>query len=317
MSQDIQVSVICNVFNHERYLRDALDGFVKQKTDFPFEVLVHDDASTDGSAEIIREYEEKYPDIIKPIYQQENQFSKGVKISQTFNLPRAKGRFLAFCEGDDYWTDTLKLQKQYDFLNGHSDYSLCACSCVWLNMKTGKTENRCKIQQDTDLSLEEIISERKGRIFQFGTIMIRTDVYKNLPEWKNSFPAGDYAIAIHSAMSGKVHMLADAMTVYRNHAVGSWTSRMDNAAHREKTILRFIEGLTVFNEATDRRYDEIVTARILRFRYDLAKRKRDLKAMTSGDLRTIYASKSFPKRIADVLACKVPWLYKLLVKVIG
>ena len=86
-----------------------------QKTDFPFEILIHDDASTDGTADIIREYEAKYPDIIKPIYQTENQYSKGIKVSQVYQFPRAKGKYIALCEGDDYWTDPYKLQKQVDF----------------------------------------------------------------------------------------------------------------------------------------------------------------------------------------------------------
>ena len=109
--ENIMVSVICLCYNHENYVKDALEGFVKQKTTFPFEVLIHDDASTDKSAEIIREYEAKYPDIIKPTYQTENQYSQGVKILRTYLLPKVRGKYIAFCEGDDFWTDENKLQK--------------------------------------------------------------------------------------------------------------------------------------------------------------------------------------------------------------
>ena len=98
------VSICCITYNHAPYIRQCLDGFMMQQTNFTFEVLIHDDASTDGTADIIREYESKYPDIIKPIYQTENQYSKGVKVSATFNFPRAKGKYIAMCEGDDYWT---------------------------------------------------------------------------------------------------------------------------------------------------------------------------------------------------------------------
>ena len=115
-NNEILVSICCITYNHEKYIRDAIEGFLMQKTDFPFEVLIHDDASTDGTADIIREYETKYPDIIKPIYQTENQYSKGIKISATYNYPRAKGKYIALCEGDDYWIDPYKLQKQVDFL---------------------------------------------------------------------------------------------------------------------------------------------------------------------------------------------------------
>ena len=97
-------------------LLQCLDGFMMQQTNFAFEVLIHDDASTDGTTEIIKEYEAKYPEIIKPIYEEENQWVKGRRGSAVFNFPRAKGKYIAMCEGDDYWTDPLKLQKQVDFL---------------------------------------------------------------------------------------------------------------------------------------------------------------------------------------------------------
>lgn len=121
----ILVSVFCETYNHELYIRDCLDGMLMQKTDFSFEILIHDDASTDHTQMIIKEYAEKHPDVIKPILQHENQYSKGVNIWQTFQMPRARGKYIALCEGDDYWTDPLKLQKQVDFLEKHEEYSMC------------------------------------------------------------------------------------------------------------------------------------------------------------------------------------------------
>ena len=109
MEDGIVVSVYCLAYNHEQYIRDALEGFVRQKTNFRYEVLVHDDASTDNTPAIIREYAQKYPDIIKPIFQTENQYSKGVKILPEIIHPKSSGRYIAFCEGDDYWCDENKL----------------------------------------------------------------------------------------------------------------------------------------------------------------------------------------------------------------
>lgn len=117
------VSIQCLVYNHEPFLRQCLDGFVMQKTDFPFEAIVHDDASTDNSAEIIREYAEKYPDIIKPIFETENQYSKkDGSLGRIMNEAIHPGtKYIAYCEGDDYWTDPMKLQIQIDYLECHSD----------------------------------------------------------------------------------------------------------------------------------------------------------------------------------------------------
>lgn len=119
------VAIHCMVYNHEPYLRQCLDGFVMQQTDFPFIAIVHDDASTDYSADIIREYEQKYPTIIRPIYETANQYSKPGAIARIMMEASKDAKYIAFCEGDDYWTDALKLQKQVDFLESHPDYVFC------------------------------------------------------------------------------------------------------------------------------------------------------------------------------------------------
>ena len=117
----IIVTICCTVYNHEPYIRKCLEGFVMQKTNFRFEAIVHDDASTDNSVEIIKEFEEKYPDIIKPIYEVENQYSKhGGSLWRILN-EHTRGKYVAFCEGDDYWTDPLKLQKQVCFFKNHPE----------------------------------------------------------------------------------------------------------------------------------------------------------------------------------------------------
>ena len=152
------VCILTITYNHEPYIHDALEGFVMQKTDFPFVAIVHDDASTDGTAAIIREYAEKYPDIIKPILETENQYSKHDgslgRIMQ--NAARASGaKYIALCEGDDYWTDPLKLQKQVDFLETHPDYSMCFTEAIefWQN---GGYPNKLLIEECEDRDIEPL-----------------------------------------------------------------------------------------------------------------------------------------------------------------
>jgi glycosyltransferase involved in cell wall biosynthesis len=140
----VLVAIHCLVYNHEPYLRDCLEGFVMQQTSFPFVAIVHDDASTDGSTAIIREYEEKYPDIIKPIYETENQWRKpDGSLGRIMNaaIDATGAKYVAMCEGDDYWTDPLKLQKQVDFLESHPDYVMCWQQCKFYL----QTENRFTI----------------------------------------------------------------------------------------------------------------------------------------------------------------------------
>ena len=119
------VSISCITYNHAPYIKQCLDGFLMQKTTFSFEVLIHDDASTDGTTEIIKDYAQKYPDIIKPLYEEENQWIKGRRGSAEFNFPRARGKYIALCEGDDYWIDENKLQMQVDFLENNPEYGMC------------------------------------------------------------------------------------------------------------------------------------------------------------------------------------------------
>ena len=119
---EILVSISCITYNHAPFIRQCLDSLLMQKTNFAFEVLIHDDCSTDGTAEIIREYEVKYPDIIKPIYEEENQYQQGKPSgSSIWNFPRARGKYIAMCEGDDFWIDQFKLQKQVDILETNPD----------------------------------------------------------------------------------------------------------------------------------------------------------------------------------------------------
>lgn len=125
-NESLMVTIRCTTYNHELYIRQCLEGFIMQKTNFRFEAIVHDDASTDGTANIIREYAKKYPDIIKPIIETENQYSKLDGSIQRIMNEHIHGKYVAMCEGDDYWIDPLKLQKQVDFLESNSEYSMCA-----------------------------------------------------------------------------------------------------------------------------------------------------------------------------------------------
>ena len=168
-------------YNHEKYIKDALDSFLMQKTDFPFEVLIHDDASTDRTGEIIREYEKKYPHIIKPIYQTENQYSKGIKnISGLFNFPRAQGRYIAMCEGDDYFTDPYKLKKQVEYLDAHPDCSLCFHSARMVTVDGSYTDGAMRpYKGDRKVEPEEIVDKTSGYAMNSMTVSYtHLDVYK-------------------------------------------------------------------------------------------------------------------------------------------
>ena len=315
MSEQVQVSIICNAYNHAKYIRDALEGFVMQKTSFPFEVLIHDDASTDGTADIIQEYEKKYPELIKPIYQTENQYSKHDGTITRLQHARLKGKYVAYCEGDDYWTDPLKLQKQFDFMESHPDYTLCGCGTVWMNMLTGKDTGQAKTEQDKDISLNDFMNPKNGRPFPFVSFFIRKDILLTVPKY--GFPVGDLPVTYYSAIKGKVRMLSDVMCVYRWNVDGSWTARNADPEKRAKTCEKMIKGMERMNEDTEYRYNDVISKAIAHEKYTLALMQHDFKAIQSGELIGIYKSRSLIHRLSDQARCTLPGLYRFVQRVIG
>jgi group 2 glycosyl transferase len=219
----IMVSIRCTVYNHEPYLRDCLEGFIMQKTNFRIEAIVHDDASTDGSATIIKEYAEKYPDIIKPIYEVENQYSKHNGSLERIMNEACKGKYIAFCEGDDYWIDPLKLQKQVDFLESNTDYSMSHTNNICYNQKkrifVRDVGERKKEEIGNGLTCEDII--KYNRIVMTLTVVMRRSVYEQInnsdPFVFNSgnFLLGDVPKWYTAARLGKVHYLKDITSTYR------------------------------------------------------------------------------------------------------
>ena len=223
MNDSVAVSVICNAYNHGRYIKDALEGFIMQKTNFVFEVLIHDDASTDNTADIIREYEAKYPDIIKPIYQTENQYTRGGV--GRFQIPRVKGKYVAYCEGDDYWTDPYKLQRQFDALEAHPEINICAHTAQMIDAETGKKLRRIEPSlENTVFNLEQIILGGGGFVAT-ASLFFRSSLYQNEPEFRR-FLRLDYTLQLQGTLGGGMLFLNDCMSVYRVGVSGSWTARM-------------------------------------------------------------------------------------------
>ena len=222
--QPLMVTIRCLTYNHEPYIRQCLEGFVMQKTNFRFEAIVHDDASTDGTAAIIREYAEKYPDIIKPIYETENQYSKHDGSLRRIMDAHTHGKYVAMCEGDDYWIDPLKLQKQVDFLEEHEEYSF---SCTAFRFYYQKDDvfldclNKIDCERLTNRSLILAILNQNSYRIQTNTVLFRRDIYLQLlkddPFLYSSgyFLMGDTQLWVGLLLYGKLHYLSQLTSVYR------------------------------------------------------------------------------------------------------
>ena len=219
------LSICCITYNHEKYIADALESFLMQETTFPYEIIVHDDASTDKTADIIKEYEKKYPNKIKPIYQKENQFSKGKKITFECVIPHVTGSYIAFCEGDDYWSDKNKIQKQIEFLEIEKECSSCFHGVEVAN--TDKKPIGRYLGPVGRGSKEYAMRDNiRGGVLHISSLVIRSDTLVDcIPEWAFKSRHGDYALAIIASANGKVYYIDEIMSVHR---VGVENSMMTN-----------------------------------------------------------------------------------------
>ncbi len=223
METSMQPTVIvwCLTYNQKGFIRDTLDGFVMQQTNFPFEVVVHDDASTDGTTDIVMEYAERYPEIIKPMVETENQWQKGglKHIISIMNEQHRRGKYIAFCEGDDYWIDPNKLQRQVDFLESNPDYSMCFHSAKKKYETDARAWIDCENIQDKDYDATDIFI---NWTVPTASVLCRKeamDFYANLkhPEQIQNY---DIFIILSCAMVGKIRGMHEQMSVYRIQGEG-------------------------------------------------------------------------------------------------
>lgn len=249
------VSVSCITYNHKKYIRDAIESFLMQRTDFPIEIIIHDDASTDGTTEIVKEYEGKYPNLIYPIFQKENQYSKGIKPLFEYVFPKTRGKYIALCEGDDYWIDSYKLQKQIKLLEENSEYSMCFHNAyiVWEGKK--KKRKFC----DCDKSLYNTIDLiEKNWFIPTQSIVYRKNDFE-YKEWMNFVFGGDYVLQLFLSTKGDIYYIDEVMSVYRMHRKGLSESKMP-LYHNVKMVDR----LSYFNYYTNFKYNTYIQKRFER-----------------------------------------------------
>lgn len=217
------VSVCCRTYNHVSYIRNALDGFLKQDTNFLYKVIVFDDASTDGTSDIVREYAEKYSDIIQAVIMKKNTWHNPAraKIDAGFMKKYLKGKYIAYCEGDDFWIDSHKLQIQVDYMESHSECSLYLHNALWFNCQNSmmRAGNPYDCKNEKEVSPEEIIMMYNGHP-PTASILHRKDLLKR-PQFFDEASVGDYTLLLYALFCGSIHYNSRIMSVYREMAIGS------------------------------------------------------------------------------------------------
>lgn len=324
----VMVSVCCATYNHEKYIEKTLQGFVNQKTDFTFEVLIHDDASTDGTVAIIEKYREQYPEIIKSIYQKENQYSKGIKITPTFQYPRVKGKYIAFCEGDDYWCDEYKLQKQVEVMEKNKACSICVHTVGCMNEKGELLEGVFP-----NLNLEEGIIEKQKmlyyiltsgvQIFQTSSYFFRSkyleELLLNFPEFMEASKVGDLPTVLFLITKGNVFYISEKMSLYRKNSDNSWSQQiLRQPEYAIKCLDASIVSFSKYNEYTGYKYEELISDYIINLEFSRYMQVQRYQKAQRERYRKVIKRCRLSKRISYIVKMwKTIYIYPLYAKLKG
>ena len=300
-NQPILVAVYCIMYNHESYIRNCLDGIAMQKTSFRFVAIVHDDCSTDKTAFILHEYAEKYPEIINPIYETENQYSKpDGSLGRIMNaaIDATGAKYIAMCEGDDYWTDPYKLQKQVDYMESHLECAVCFHPVMVHDQRTGEEypDTLTKVPQIT--TIHDLA--RLNNYMHSPSIMYRynAEVHRTMEQF-GKIGVGDYLMSMLYAENGNICKLPDYMAVYRQ-GVGVWTGPNSDG---EKNMFSWIIAISKLSSVLqDPEAQRLIDEQIASMVGELLTSHRD----TEKQLRQIRSSKAY--RLGKLLLKPFRWM---------
>lgn len=252
------VSIVCITYNQEKYIRDTIKGLLVQKTTFPFEIIIHDDASIDSTSKIIEEYKSLYPNIIKVIIQKENQYSKSPNSVLKIATSIAVGKYIALCEGDDFWIDKNKLEKQVKLLEQYSNIKICFTACIALFNSNNQYKCNYHSKSIKIFTPDEVI-RGGGGFMPTCSLVIHSSIFKNLPTWFfDTAPVGDVFLQILSSIEKGALYLPELTCVYRIASEGSWTMKDSNRKDEVliQNRIKVIECLQEINKNTHYLYNK-------------------------------------------------------------
>lgn len=296
---DIKVSIICITYNQVSYIEEAIKSFLMQKTNFEFEILIHDDASTDGTTEIVRRYQERYPDKIRTVIQSENQYSKGIRVAKTFLWPIARGKYIAMCEGDDFWTDSNKLQVQYDYMEAHPDCSTFIHNGWIVSQDKRRVFNSKPISDHECKYGTEDAIEGLGIKVVTNSYFYRTDIIRRKPSgFFAKSPTGDYVRLIENSLYGYIFYSPKKMSAHRVLAKNSLTVAWNqNSKLRDEYISKQMIFLDALNEETEGKFDAVIREQKKQQQFEHYVCYRDKDKLKQEPYRTMLKSMPIKKKI--------------------
>lgn len=290
------VSIVCITYNHINFIENSLNSLLNQITDFPFEIILHDDASTDGTTKVVERYAENYPNIIVPIIQTKNQWSQGKRPAQ-FTFPIARGQYIAMCEGDDFWVSKDKIQLQFTYMSNNPEATLCFHDTVTTNQQL----QVIKFNQHSEVELEFNVSDIINEWF----ISTQTILFKKAPilkglesnEYFKGVINGDWLIQLISAHHGKVVFLPNILACYRKHPDSLSTQVGRDKAYRAMKLIRLF---LLFDVYTGFKYSNQIDEKVIFYLDEYYQLKRNDEFNRKKILYALYP-KLFAKKLFDKL----------------
>ena len=307
------VAVRCMAYNHEKYISDALDGILRQKTTFPFYIFVHDDCSTDNTANIIKEYEKKYPKIIKAIYEEKNLWSmNNGSLSKVIN-DNVKAKYEALCEGDDYWIDNLKLEKQISYMEKNPSCSITFTNGKTLDVQTGKYDEVCSLApgESTYYSQSHVITLKNCAEISFpptASYVVRLEHKKGIDRVPTC-ATGDLRMRMYCMTNGYAYYFSDVTCVYRVNVKGSamttWKQNINREISFERSM-KIVKMLDSIDQLSEYKYsNEIEKIRVIHATNMLLNAKK-IKVLSDNYLKTVFKNLSLATKMKIIIKMNIP-----------
>ena len=311
-----EITVVVMTYNQKEYISKAIDSILSQQFATDYSILIHDDCSSDGTYEILLDYQSKYPNKIQIIHQKTRKF-----LIDGFNMmifkyvvPHIKTKYVAYCDGDDFWCDDYKLQKQYDFMEKHKGYSMCFHSAYQLK-NDGDMSSKWFISIEKDIDMSDLINDKPGICVATSSIFLKKESFIDFPEWRRNFPVEDVPMYMMAAMHGKIHCLSDVMCVYRQFALGSWTSQNKNDLDKKIKHLSSIKEATIcFNEWSQHKYNDLVVQQIEGCDFRIGLLTNNFNVIFNKNYKRQFKRLPLKEQISLKLQYRLPCLYNLLHK---
>lgn len=301
------VSIKCLTYNQEDYIENALDSFLLQKTSFPFEIVVHDDASTDGTSNIIMKYAKRYPNIIKAIIEEKNQYSKKDGSINRIVNSKISGKYIAYCEGDDYWTDSMKLQKQFEIMEMNPEINICAHTVKKIDATSGKKLGYIRpSNQDCVFGTEEVIKGGGGFVGT-NSLFFRREIMHNEPLFRKMMEI-DYTLQVAGALKGGMLYIDSCMSNYRVLAKNSWSIGLDREYIRNFRE-QWIKVINQIDADTGFKYSKSIAEYLVKDKIDTALLLGDCEMLNNMECKSFYKKMCGIKKYEYYLKANYPKIF--------